>query len=231
MAYKLSWLADVLRAAELTVIEEPGWQTRGHGDMGTTQGVICHHTAGPRVGNSPSLKIVRDGRAGLSGPLAQLFLARDGTYHVVAAGKSYHAGTGSWQGVTGNASFIGIEAENTGLSNDQPWPADQYDAYLKGCAALLTKIKAKVIMCCGHKEYATPRGRKTDPTFDMFRFRNDIERLPKSGAIHSHQYTVADGDTLYRIALVYGMKLNDLLAINHLTLGSVIHPGDRLSVT
>ncbi len=92
--YKLTWLDDTLRKADLKVIEEPGWQTRGHGDMGATQGVICHHTAGPRVGNSPSLKVVRDGRANLSGPLAQLFLARDGTYHVIAAGKAYHAGAG-----------------------------------------------------------------------------------------------------------------------------------------
>src|SRR5580700_4344959 len=52
------------------------------------------------------------------GPLAQLGLGRDGTFYVVAAGRCNQAGQGSWQGVTtGNSSFIGIEAENTGLSD------------------------------------------------------------------------------------------------------------------
>ena len=51
-----------------------------------------------------------------------------------------HAGAGVWQGVTtGNSSFIGIEAENTGLPND-PWPAVQVEAYQRGVAAILKHI-------------------------------------------------------------------------------------------
>lgn len=174
MAYSLIWLRQVLLDAGLRVSEQPGWTDRGHGDVGQIKGVICHHTAGPAKGNMPSLGVITDGRSDLSGPLAQLGLGRDGTYYLVAAGKCYHAGTGSWRGIaTGNTNFIGIEAENTGLSGD-PWPSIQMAAYSRGVAAILKHIGADVGMCCGHKEYALPKGRKDDPSFDMDAFRHDV---------------------------------------------------------
>jgi peptidoglycan hydrolase-like protein with peptidoglycan-binding domain len=46
-----------------------------------------------------------------------------------------------------------------------------------GCAALLRKIKADSIMAMGHKEYALPRGRKPDPSFDMAPFRKRIKEI------------------------------------------------------
>jgi len=231
MAYSLGWLAPILRQAGLTVIEEPNWLKAGHGDVTTTKGVICHHTAGPRAGNTPSLNVVVNGRPGLKGPLAQLFLARNGDFHCVAAGLAWHAGVGLWQGIrTGNSSFVGIEAENTGLSNDLPWPQVQYDAYVQGVAAILGKIKQPAIMCCGHKEYATPRGRKTDPTFNMNEFRTYVTNLLGHKTVTNAVYVVKAGDTLYGIAKAYKMKLDELLDINHLTLATVIHPGDKLEV-
>ncbi|MEA2841212.1 MAG: hypothetical protein QOF41_2542 [Methylobacteriaceae bacterium] len=175
MAFSLTWLPEVLEEAGLKVAEQPGWRTRGRGEMGTVRGVMCHHTAGPRTGNMPSLGIITNGRADLPGPLAQLGLGRDGTFYVVAAGRANHAGRGKWQGLTaGNSSFIGIEAENTGVADDHPWPDVQLDAYQRGVAAILEKIGAPAKMCCGHKEYALPPGRKTDPTFDMDPFRAKV---------------------------------------------------------
>src|SRR6202795_2411225 len=110
MTFSLTWLPDVLKGAGLKFALVDGWGTRGHGDVGRTLGVLCHHTAGPRHGNMPSLNTVTKGRSDLAGPLAQLGLGRDGTYYVVAAGKCNHAGAGSWMGITtGNTSFIGIE--------------------------------------------------------------------------------------------------------------------------
>jgi hypothetical protein len=145
--------------------------------MGTVRGVICHHTAGPANGIMPSLGIITNGRSDLPGPLAQLGLGRDGTFFVVAAGRANHAGRGMWQGIsTGNSSFIGIEAENTGGAND-PWPAVQLDAYRRGVAAILEKIGANAIMCCGHREYALPQGRKPDPSFDMVDFRTQVAAI------------------------------------------------------
>ena len=143
MTYSLTWLAQVLAAAGLKVAEQPGWTTRGLGDVGPTKGVLCHHTAGPLTGDMPSLGVVTNGRTGqnpLRGPLAQLCLGRDGAFYVVAAGFANHAGPGNWKGVTtGNTNFIGIEAENTGLADD-PWPAAQMDAYGRGVAAILKHI-------------------------------------------------------------------------------------------
>ena len=172
----LTWLADVLKDAGLKVAQQPGWQTRGK-PMGTVKGVMCHHTAGPKTGNMPSLGIVTNGRPNLSGPLAQLGLGRDGTFYVIAAGRANHAGAGIWKGITtGNSSFIGIEAENQGIPAD-PWPAVQMDAYKRGIAAILDKLGADASMCCGHKEYALPKGRKVDPSFDMDDFRKDVAAI------------------------------------------------------
>jgi N-acetyl-anhydromuramyl-L-alanine amidase AmpD len=181
MAFSLTWLPRVLLDAGLRVAEQPGWRTRGRGDVQTIRGVICHHTAGPRTGIMPSLGVVTNGRPDLPGPLSQLCLGRDGTFFVVAAGRCNHAGAGNWQGVTtGNSSFIGIEAENTGHltgPNADPWPAIQLDAYRRGVAAILQKLRANAIMCSGHKEYALPQGRKKDPTFDMPEFRLHVAAI------------------------------------------------------
>lgn len=165
------WLSDVLKAAGLKVAEVDGWKTRGHATMGDVRGVICHHTAGPRIGNMPSLDTVVRGRTDLKGPLCNLALGRDGTWYVVSAGLAYHAGAGSWQGITGgNSRMIGVEAENTGLADD-PWPEVQMEAYARGAAAVLGHVGSAAIMCAGHKEYALPKGRKIDPLFDMVAFR------------------------------------------------------------
>lgn len=174
MVYSLTWLPNVLRAAGLKVIEYPGWETRGHGDLKEVKFILCHHTAS-KIGTSVKavVDLIANGRPDLKGPLSQLFLSKDGTFHVIAAGLGYHAGAGSWQGIgTGNSSSIGIEADNNGIG--EPWPEVQVNAYARGCAAILKHIKAKPIMCAGHKEYALPAGRKIDPSFDMNAFRQRV---------------------------------------------------------
>jgi len=181
--FSLTWLPEILLSAGLKVAETPDWRNRGRAEMGPLRGVMCHHTATPQNvgGNMPTLGLLINGRAAspgtpaLSGPLAQLGLGRDGTFYVIAAGRANHAGAGRWQGFVdvGNASFIGIEAENSGLPEDV-WPAIQLDAYYRGVAALLTKIGAGASLCCGHKEYATPAGRKIDPSLDMVDFRSHV---------------------------------------------------------
>ena len=186
MVYSLTWLPDVLETAGLKVAEMTGWRTRGVADMGTVRGVICHHTGTPKaiVGNMPTLGLLANGRPpgpnapALSGPLAQLGLGRDGTYYVVAAGRANHAGKGQWEGLVnlGNSCFIGIAAENSGETDDH-WPDVQMDAYQRGVAALLQRLGAGANMCAGHKEYALPAGRKSDPHFDMPRFRGAVGAL------------------------------------------------------
>ncbi len=173
--YPLTWLNDVLLAANLKVAEVSGWRTRGLNHGFDPKGVIVHHTGGPATGNMPSLGIVTTGRPDLTGPLSQLGLGRDGTFYCIAAGFAQHAGPGAWHGIaTGNTSFIGIECENTGLPADLPWPDVQMDALRRGVAALRARLGAPAILCCGHKEWALPKGRKTDPLFDMDGLRADI---------------------------------------------------------
>lgn len=192
MAFSLTWLAQVLLDSGLRVAEQPSWKDRGRGEIGPIKGVICHHTAGSKNGNMPSLRVITEGRDDLPGPLAQLGLGRDGTYFVVAAGRCNHAGAGNWQGIsTGNMSFIGIEAENTGLSDD-PWPAIQMDAYRRGVAVILKKIRANSIMCAGHKEYALPHGRKDDPSFDMNDFRMQVAAIMSGNAPAASVIPAAD---------------------------------------
>jgi hypothetical protein len=173
MPYSLLWLSPVLREAGLKVALVDGWESRGRAEMSTIEGVMCHHTAGPARGNMPSLQTLVGGRPDLPGPLSQLGLGRDGTFYVIAAGRCNHAGAGSWNGcTTGNACFIGIEAENTGIG--EPWPSVQMDAYARGVAAILNRVRRGPDACAGHKEYALPAGRKDDPTFDMSEFRRTV---------------------------------------------------------
>lgn len=173
MTFSLLWLEPVLRNAGLKVATVDGWETRGRGDMGLLEGVMCHDTANAAPGNMPTLRTLIEGRPDLAGPLAQLGLGRDGTFYVVAAGRCNHAGEGMWQGcTTGNSSFIGIEAENSGVG--EPWPDVQMDAYRRGVAAILAKLQRASDACAGHKEYALPAGRKVDPSFDMVVFRKSI---------------------------------------------------------
>lgn len=177
MPYSLTWLPEILRNASLKVAEVEGWASRGRGDIGRIRGVMCHHTGTPNGGNMPTLNLLKMGRADLPGPLAQLGLGRDGTYYVVAAGRANHAGRGEWRGLaSGNSSFIGIEAENGGRPGDS-WPDVQMDAYWRGVAAILRHIGAGTDMCCGHREYALPPGRKPDPLFDMDFFRSSVRSV------------------------------------------------------
>ena len=177
MVFSLTWLPGVLKDAGLKVAEVDGWESRGRGEIGPLVGGICHHTAGPKAGNMPSLNTLLNGRSDLPGPLSQLGLGRDGTFYVIAAGKCNHAGPGAWKGTTtGNTSFVGIEAENTGGADDA-WPAVQMEAYRRGVAAVLRQIGRPADFCAGHKEYALPSGRKSDPSFDMDAFRSGVAAI------------------------------------------------------
>lgn len=180
MAFALTWMPGVLLEVGLRVAEMPGWQGRGHAQMGKVMGVMIHHTVGPSSGNMPSLNTLVRGRSDLPGPLTHLGLARDGTWYVIAAGLAHHAGKGSWRGlVAGNAHFIGIECENTGTIADMPWPEVQMTALRQGVAALLQHAGCDAQDCIGHKEFAP--GRKIDPLFDMAEFRRSVQAVMAGG--------------------------------------------------
>lgn len=184
MAFALTWMPGVLLETGLKVAEDPGWQGRGRSEMGQVLGVMIHHTAtaATAVGNMPTLRTLRDGRADLPGPLSQLGLGRDGTWYVIAAGRANHAGQGMWRGFqAGNTHFIGVECEHSGKEADMPWPEIQMRSLRQGVAALLKHIGRSTDWCMGHKEFALPAGRKPDPLFEMDTFRLEVAALMSSG--------------------------------------------------
>ncbi|CAF1500180.1 unnamed protein product [Rotaria sp. Silwood1] len=168
-------LATILRNAGLNVVEVAGWTTRGHGQMTSVKSIVVHHTAGPASGDMPSLNFIRDGSTSLRGPLSQLALGRTGTWYVVAAGLCYHAGVVTDSSLYSNANAIGIEAEGTGVPSTNTghthWPEAQWQSYVRGVRALKNAFNVPTSRVKGHKEVASPLGRKIDPNFSMDEFR------------------------------------------------------------
>lgn len=178
----LNDLATAARKSGLRVVEVAGWRSRtrpGGLTQGAPDGVVVHHTgtSAAAAGNYPTMAVIRQGHGELSGPLAQLGLGRDGTVYVISAGRCNHAGRTDKTG-SSNGFAIGIEAEHPGSGL---WPEVQYKAYVALCAALAEHYGIPTNMVRGHKEVAVPRGRKTDPTFDMDDFRRSVARARDAG--------------------------------------------------
>lgn len=173
------WLPDVLRAEGLSVVEHPGWRERGHGDMGNLWGVVAHHTGNNPPSNNPGY-IANHPSLGLC---SQLHLSRDGVYTICGAGVAWHAGSGRWPGIAAdnaNQVTIGIEAENNGTEG---WSPRQYDAYVRGVAAILRKLGYNSDRVIGHKEWAGASQGKWDPGgIDMNQFRAHVQARINSPA-------------------------------------------------
>ena len=206
-------LPDVARSAGLQVVEVDGWRIRSHGPMDASgpRAVVVHHTAGPSSGDAPSLATVRDGRPDLAGPLAHFLLARSGTVHVVAAGLCWHTGATfeRWQG---NAYAIGIEVENRGRPGDA-YPDVQLAALRALCRALAARYRIPPARVVGHREIASPAGRKTDPVFDMDSFRATLleeDTMPSAediaAAVWAHPMRNSFGDTVRADQVLNGVE-------------------------
>ena len=173
---RLTWLADVLRDAGLPVREVEGWRTREvpGTDYGPVRGIICHETRGSATStDNGEIGVLVNGRVGLSGPIAQLYLSRTGTWHVVASGTCHHVKSG-WAGPHkgyGNDALIGVEAQHA-VSESWANKPEQYRSYVRGVAAILRHTGWPVSRVAGHKEHQP--GDKSDPEFDMARFRADV---------------------------------------------------------
>lgn len=157
MGYQLG-IPDALKKRGLKVEVVDGWETRGHSSF-NPGGAVGHHTAGPKTGDRPSLAVVVNGRPDLNGPLANVFLDRQGIAVVVAAGRANHAGEGGYRGLVGNSSVFGTEAEDDG---DGIWTDAQLVAYPKVQAALLDLAGKDETWYCSHRTWAPSR--KIDPS-------------------------------------------------------------------
>ena len=156
--------------AGIPVTFEPGWDNRGHGDIGgaganSIKFIVLHHTAGS-VNDAGQINVVRDGTNGLKGPLSQIVLKHgDGNPHVIASGVSWQAfGEINFRGVpagSGNYHSLGIEAVSSGVRDD--WSKAQRENYPKVVAALLVDLGLDEKAWIFHRTYQ-PQS-KIDPAF------------------------------------------------------------------
>jgi hypothetical protein len=179
---RLDWLPSVLRSAGLTVVEVSGWKSRGYEYSKVPRIFIYHHTAENRnSGNAGGLGVVTHGRTGLPGPIANLYLGRNGTVYVVASGVSNNAGRGNARAaglpsVTGNGETIAIEMANNGVG--EPYAPVMYTAAVKVGAAIARHLNLPTKNCIGHKEWSTSG--KIDPTWNMNNARADITAMRRA---------------------------------------------------
>jgi hypothetical protein len=193
-------LVEILRAEGLKVVETKGWKTHERDDetgkaFGPVHGIMIHHTV--TKGTANTVRICKDGYASLPGPLCHGVIAKNGTIHLISAGRANHAGTGDpdvlaavkaesygdkppttdvhdgESGVDGNDAFYGFECENLGDGED-PWPAEQLDAIEKASAAICRELDWKAKSVIGHLEWSDW---KSDPKgFSMVTMRARIDK-------------------------------------------------------
>lgn len=164
----LTNLAAVVRGAGLNVVEVSGWQTRARGSGGydgnRPWAIMWHHTASD---TSPENDVNYIVSGSDDAPLANLYLARDGSVWVCAGGATNTNGKGSATAMSlgivptdqMNTHAIGIEAANDGVG--QEWPQVQIDAYFALNNALAAAYGLQPTDCCSHQAYAPDR--KIDP--------------------------------------------------------------------
>ena len=190
-----AWL-NALRIEGITdIVQMKNWKThnRNHKGMwGPVHGAVVHHTAGTGAGMAD---FCYRGTAALPGPLCHDFLAKDGTLYLVGNGRTNHAGTTpdtvrtrlinermpmdaehrpsavAAETRDGNAFLYGLEIENRGDGED-PYPAKQYDVAVRWAAARCRYHGWTARSIAGHREV---NRRKVDPTFDMAKFRRDVQ--------------------------------------------------------
>lgn len=230
-------MADAFRKNGLRVQEVQGWKNRGVAGTFAPRGAVFHHTASNRhAGSAPSLRICRDGRPGIPGPLCNVLIGRDGTVHVIAAGRANHAGLGGpFRNIplnSGNAFLAGVEVENDGVG--EKWSADLLQTADVVFATLLLGLRRRSVWLIGHKEWA-PR-RKIDPArLDMDQVRKRVSAEMRAIGLHhprplpSGIHVVKAGDTLFRIALNNRMSVDELKKMNRLT-SNIIRVGQELKV-
>lgn len=174
---RITWLADVLRAAGCQVREDDqSWKTRGSSTF-EPRGLIIHATAGGLAqGNDSAYNVLVNGRQGLAGPISQVMVERGtGRWRPVCSGRSNHALTG-WGGNCsglGNVNLIGIEFHHANTAAE-PWTEQMLDNYARGAAAICRHMGWGVNRIALHKEHQP--GDKSDTTFDGNAFRARVQR-------------------------------------------------------
>ncbi|MCB1028597.1 MAG: peptidoglycan recognition family protein [Microthrixaceae bacterium] len=177
----------------LAIARDSGVQTLDHrvpprpGGF-TPVGILWHYTAtDPRGRNLPTLRVVKDGRADLPGPLCQFLIGRDGTVAVICDGRANHAGRGSSAVLAalragrtppppsdnrtdGNRWFVGVELEANATSG---YTDSQRHAARRLGVSISRALDLPAAAHLGHAEWTS---RKIDPggRWPMAEFRQHI---------------------------------------------------------
>ena len=200
----LTDLADVLRAAGLTVIEVDGWKTRARSSGGFAAGrpthLMVHHTASPqRTDGQRDVDYIVAGSP--DKPITNIYTDRKGVVWVCAAGATNTNGKGvdTWGGGVPadamNLYAIAIEIANTGVG--EPYPAEQQQSVLTSSAAICKHYGIPTHHVRAHFEWAPTR--KIDPSgpsmwaasgkWAMDEFREDV-----AATIAQHPQPLPQGD-------------------------------------
>ena len=162
--------AALMRDSGLTVIASSGWENRGRSSDVNYWATLCHHTANPNDNDD----ILINGRPDLSGPLCNWALHEYGDWVLIASGRANHAG----EGTLPSSESYGVEATGPQDYPDKYGTAafpNNYDSYVVGVACILAVMGGDTGDVFGHKETATPPGRKIDPYFDMGQYRGAVK--------------------------------------------------------
>jgi hypothetical protein len=169
MSRYLEDLADVFRAAGLTVIELEGWQRRGRSNNspyadGRPWCVMWHHTASSGDGAWDAQYCTFSAP---DAPLTNVVIGRDGIVHVCAGGPTNTNGKGGpltfSRGVVPidsmNSYAIAFEISGDGVG--MPYPTVQIDACFTASLAVTAAYDLEADDVAGHADWAPSR--KIDP--------------------------------------------------------------------
>lgn len=202
--------------------------------FGPVHGVMWHHTGSDS--QTGIKDVLWNGRSDLPGPLCHAGIDNEGILWMAGWGRCNHAGAGdddvlrhvvnedytgilkpNETNVDGNDCFYGFEIMYSG---SHAMTSAQYRTAVRVSAMICTEHKWKALSVIGHGEWQPGKwdpGATKGHMIDMATVRNHIGQAIKEGPTPkvpppskphpiSNNYTVREGDTLWRIA---ASKLGD----------------------
>lgn len=141
---------------------QPGRPWSGDQWYSRKYGIMNHHTAGSRKGDTPSLALCKRGRTGIPGPLCNGYGGRDLVYRVITLGLANHPGLGGPLTLAGvripkdsaRPSLWGTEWEHDGVTQ---WPAPMREFMGRANAALLEWMGRPIEASIEHSTWAPTR--------------------------------------------------------------------------
>ena len=213
------WLADVLRDAAVPVVEMFGWRNRSNGTL-KADSVVWHHD-GSGVGASPSIPAYIARQVDARKPGANVWVALDGTWFLIASGLTFHAGK-TLPGKPGNSRAIGIETDHT---TGETWSGvDLLRSLRVGTAAILRHMGQDESRLEFHKTICKPVGRKQDPDGLSL----DIERRAIAALMEDDDVTDGDIEKIAKRVAELLMNPDHLGPVKHHIVGAAAE-GARLA--